>query len=252
MQKPRWGGDRPSSLRRGRWSAEELARFRELYGLRDERSLARELNRSISSIRKLARSLYDDQPLRTGPWSDEEEGRLRRFLGASTLETLRHVLAREARDIEDKVAELAQRRERGPWSLEAIADFKRFYGTRADEDLAIAFGRSVDEIRSMASELRISKDKAFLRRQSGGKKTTRMPRWSPEELAVLAELYPTASNLEIAKRLDRSVKSVVSKAHNLGLKKDRQRLEEMGRQNVSLRYRHRGASAEGGADGDAG
>jgi hypothetical protein len=32
------------------------------------------------------------------------------------------------------------------------------------------------------------------------------------------------------------VKSVVSKAHNLGLKKDRERLREMGRENVRLRY----------------
>ena len=214
-----------------------MARFRELYGLRDERALARELNRSISSIRKLARGMYAEQPIRTGPWTAEEEDRLRKFLGASTMEALGPVLARAHRDIEDKIASFAQRRVRGPWSLEDIADFKRFYGTRADEDLAIVFGRSLDEILSMAGELRISKDKAFLRRASGGKAATRMPRWSEDELKVLAELYPTASNLDIARRLDRSVKSVVSKAHNLGLKKDPQRLREMGRQNVSLRYR---------------
>ena len=53
---------------------------------------------------------------------------------------------------------------------------------------------------------------------------------------VLRELYPKSKNLEIARQLNRSVKSMVSKAHNLGLKKDRERLREMGRENVRLRY----------------
>ena len=63
-----------------------------------------------------------------------------------------------------------------------------------------------------------------------------MPRWTDPELQVLRQLYPGESNLQIAQQLGRSVKSVVSKAHNLGLKKDKARLEEMGRQNVRLRY----------------
>ena len=72
--------------------------------------------------------------------------------------------------------------------------------------------------------------------RSGGKQVTRMPRWQVQELELLAELYPACSNLEIAKQLGRSVKSIVSKAHHMGLKKDLDRLREMGRQNVSLRY----------------
>ena len=41
----------------------------------------------------------------------------------------------------------------------------------------------------------------------------------------------------MAQLLGRSVKSVVSKAHDLGLKKSEKRLETMGRENVELRYR---------------
>jgi len=63
-----------------------------------------------------------------------------------------------------------------------------------------------------------------------------MPRWTDEELDLLRDLYPRVPNLEIAQKLNRSVKSVVSKAHHLGLKKELERLQEMGRQNVSLRY----------------
>ena len=64
-----------------------------------------------------------------------------------------------------------------------------------------------------------------------------MPRWKKDELQLLRERYPAHSNLSIAQDLNRSVKSVVSKAHNLGLKKDPARLREMGRENVSLRYK---------------
>ena len=81
----------------------------------------------------------------------------------------------------------------------------------------------------------MAKDKAFIRKISG-EASTRMPRWSHEELEALRREYPVESNLEIARRLDRSVKSVVSKAHNLGLKKSSERLRRMGRENVSLRY----------------
>ena len=63
-----------------------------------------------------------------------------------------------------------------------------------------------------------------------------MPRWRPEELELLRKKYDTESNLEISKKLGRSVKSVVSKAHHLGLKKSDDRLREMGRANVSVRY----------------
>jgi hypothetical protein len=63
-----------------------------------------------------------------------------------------------------------------------------------------------------------------------------MPRWRNDELELLRRDYPVQSNLELARRLGRSVKSVVSKAHHLGLKKSSERLRSMGRENVSLRY----------------
>lgn len=81
----------------------------------------------------------------------------------------------------------------------------------------------------------LSKDKAFVRRRHG-EPSTRMPRWRAEELDVLREDYPNQSNVDLARRLGRSVKSVVSKAHHLGLSKSSDRLREMGRENVSARY----------------
>ena len=42
--------------------------------------------------------------------------------------------------------------------------------------------------------------------------------------------YPVLSNLDLARMLGRSVKSVVSKAHHLGLKKSSERLRDMGKE----------------------
>ncbi len=243
--KSKWGGEKAASPRRGRWSAEELARFREFYGLKDEATIARELGRSVASVRNMARRIYDSQPRRRGPWTAAEVERLRHYLGASPVSTLARILARSEEDVNAQIAELARVRKSGPWSQEDVALLKRIYGTRSNEDLAILFGRRADEVRREAEELCLGKDKAFLRRRSGGRQATRMPRWSQDELALLTRLYPQHSNLEIAQKLGRSVKSIVSKAHHLGLRKDPSRLREMGRENVSLRYRGPGHSSHG-------
>jgi len=44
--------------------------------------------------------------------------------------------------------------------------------------------------------------------------------WTEEEVKKLVELYPTSKSDEIAEALHRTLKSVLRKAHNLGLKKD--------------------------------
>jgi len=130
---------------------------------------------------------------------------------------------------------LGRIRQGGDWSRNDMADFKRLYGTRTDEDLSRIFGRSVDEIREFAEKLALAKDKAFMRKLKG-ESSTRMPRWTAGEIEFLKREYETRPNLEIAHELDRTVKSIVSKAHNLGLKKSSARLREMGRENVSQRY----------------
>lgn len=238
MPKSGWGGERASTPRRGRWSTEEIARFKDLYGLKDELAIARELGRTIASVRNMARQLYDREP-REGPWAPQEVTALKRYLGASSVETIARILARSKEDVQAQIAELARVKHTGEWTADEVGEFKRLFGTRTDEDLAILFGRRLEEIRRQGEVLCLSKDKAFLRRLHGGKEATRMPRWTAAELDLLRDLYPRCSNLEIAQQLQRSVKSVVSKAHHLGLKKDPVRLKEMGRENVSLRYRRR-------------
>lgn len=174
-----------------------------------------------------------------GPWTEEEVDKLRRYLGAANDETIARILGRTAPEVAERIRELRRVQREAPWTQEELSEFKKLYGTRRDEDLVVIFGRPVEAIRDQATELRLAKDKAFLRKVRGTSATV-MPRWSDAEILILEEMYQTESNLDIAQRLDRSVKSVVSKAHNLGLKKSVERLQEMGRENVSLRYRTRG------------
>ena len=227
-------GNRPTTPRRGRWSQEEQARLKELYGLRDDAAIARELNRPVQSVRKMAERLFPIGEKR-GPWTANEVLALKRYLGASNVEVIARILGRDPGEVESQILELGRIRRDGEWSRDDVASFKRLYGTRTDEDLERIFGRSQEEIRELAKEFALAKDKAFLRKLHG-EATTRMPRWSKEELDVLERDYPTLPNLEIAQALGRSVKSVVSKAHNMGLKKAPERLRSMGRENVSRRY----------------
>jgi len=225
---------RSSAPRRGRWSQAEQARLRELYGLRDDASIARELKRPVASIRRMAEKLFSGNR-RTGPWTASEAMDLRRYLGATSPEVIARVLGRTVEEVQTRIIELGRIKKGGSWTREELGEFKRIYGTRTDEDLSRIFGRTLDDIQKLADQHALAKDKAFVRKLEG-EAATRMPRWKPEELELLRNEYPLASNLEIARRLGRSVKSVVSKAHHLGLKKSSERLRDMGRQNVSLRY----------------
>lgn len=220
--------------RRGRWSEAERARLQELYGLRDDVAIGRELNRPVASVRKMAEKLFppivDDRP-----WTDQDVEQLKRYLGASPVPVIARVVRRSVQDVNAKIRELDDAKAPRPWTREEVAEFKRIYGTRTDEDLVRIFGRPIEAVQELALRFALAKDKAFLRRLQGNS-ATRMPRWSADEVETLTRLYPLVPNVQLAKELGRSLKSVVSKAHNLGLKKSPDRLRAMGRENVSLRY----------------
>ncbi len=226
------GTKRPASNRR--WTEPELQRLRELWGLRTEQAIAKELGRSVESVRRAAAKAFEGR-LQRGPWSEAEVERLRQHIGATPLEVVSKVLGRSVTDVRQRIDALSGERRTGRWTRDELNLLRRIYGTRTDEDLAVVFGRPVQAIRRTAKRFALSKDKAFLR-QLHGEPVTKMPRWSAEELELLKELYPTTPNLEIAHQVGRSIKSVVSKAHQMGLRKDEERLREMGRENVAARY----------------
>jgi len=202
--------------------------------VRTNEAIARELKRPVASVLRMAQRLFPRES-RTGPWTANEVLELKRYLGASAPEVIALVLGRSLAEVQTQILELDRIQRGDGWTRAEIAEFKRIYGTRTDEDLSRIFGRNTEDIRRLATEHGLRKDKAFMRR-TRGEFSTRMPRWRPEEIAILRESYPTQSNLELARRLHRSVKSVVSKAHHMNLKKSSERLREMGRENVGMRY----------------
>jgi len=62
-------------------------------------------------------------------------------------------------------------------------------------------------------------------------------KWSQSEITQLRRLYPKQSNQEIARRLGRSLSSVISQAFKLRLKKATERLVRMGKENIAHRWR---------------
>lgn len=227
------GSEQPGS-KRGRWSKADQARLKQLYGLRSEKAIARELHRSVVGVIRMASKLI---PLaeKRDRWTARETIELKRYLGASTADVIARVLGRSVEEVRAQILDLGRVQRDDGWTRFEIRHLKHLYGTRTDEDLALIFARTVEDIRRVAKEQRLSKDKAFLHRLNG-KTATRMPRWTDEELRILEKHYASLSNLEIARLLDRSVKSVISKAHHLGLEKSPARLRVMGRDNVRVRY----------------
>jgi len=215
-----------------------------MYGLRSLAYIAKALSRPLASVERMAEAVFP-RIERRDPWSPTEIERLKTYLGVCDVELIARIFGRSAEDVQAHIEEFDQNQTERPWTQEEIVDLKRMHGTRTDQDIARVFQRPKASVRAKAAELCLAKDKAFVRKLGGKKAATRMPRWSAEEIARLVEIYPTSSNLEIAQELDRSVKSVVSKAHNLGLRKDSSRLIEMGRENVALRYNKR---KEGGKE----
>lgn len=215
----------------------EMAYLKEVFGRRPDEVIARELGRPVESISKMAVQVFRG-PRVSGEWSEEERHTLRECLGATEITNIALILRRSESDVRRAIEGMETDTKRGRWTPEEVAVLKRLYGSRMDEDLAKVLGRNVGAIRRQARKLHLAKDKTFLRRVHQ-RPATRMPRWSEEEVRTLVRLYSSESNLEIAEHLGRSVKSVVSKAHELSLKKSSERLQAMGRDNVSLRVDRR-------------
>jgi hypothetical protein len=234
-------GPAPQPHRKGPWSHREHELIRQQYGKISDQALARRLNRPLASLRTRLVRIFDGKARRTGPWQPSELQELKDLLGRAELEVIARRLRRAQSDLENRIELLRGSVKAHPWTSEEKQQLKRDYGSRTDRVLSLILAQPVQEIAAMAAELRLSKDKTFLHRAEGVAHV-RMPRWTEEEIVRLRELYPEHRNEEIARILNRSTKSVVSKAHDLDLKKSKERLREMGQENVRLRHeRDRGA-----------
>ncbi|KAA3612769.1 MAG: hypothetical protein DWQ01_03430 [Planctomycetota bacterium] len=221
--------------RKGPWSHVEIGKLKKWFGLKSDREIAKDLRRSPDSVRRQARKVFAGEP-RIGPWAAEDVQALKKYLGSADDSTLALILRRSEEEIRQKIDFLRSQVKEGPWSSEELQSLKSQYGSQTDSNLAITLGRTPDEIRDKARELCLAKDKAFLCKINGNGQTP-MPRWSEKEKETLCRLYPDHFNQDIAKTLGRSVKSITSKANELGLVKSPSHLTDMGRRNVRTRYR---------------
>ena len=111
-----------------------------------------------------------------------------------------------------------------------LGEFRYIYGRRHDSWLAARFGLSLAQVRALAAKWCLAKDKRTWPKGPGS-----MPRWCAEDVAALRYMYPDEPNINIARTLGRTLKAVVSKAHELGLTKSHARLARMGVENVRKR-----------------
>ncbi len=216
--------------RRGNWSVQELERLRQLLPRRGVAATATLLRRSAPSVLKKAASLLRVPP-RRGDWTDSDDALLRESWGAVEPRLLATMLGRPAADVRRRAIVLRTRVRRGAWSRGERQLLKELYGTRSDEDLEVCCSRARDDIVAMATQLCLAKDKRF-----AASRGARMPRWTRAEVGRLRQLYADRDNLEVARRIGRTVTSVANKANQLGLRKSASLLTDIGRTNVALRY----------------
>lgn len=233
-------------LRRGNWSVQELERLRGLLPRRGVKGTATLLRRSAASVYRKAMEIMRASPSRGG-WLARDDALLRDAWGMLDIRLLAAMLGRPVAQVTSRAVWIRERPNTGPWSQRERHRLKEFYGTRSDSDLEVCLRRPRHEIVAMARELCLAKDKRFsasARRRAGTSTTPRMPRWSPGEVEVLESIYADRDNLEIARRLGRTVASVANKANQLGLRKSPGVLASIGRANVKSRYCRAAAGAD--------
>lgn len=239
----------PRPLRRGNWSVQELERLRQLLPARGVPTTARLLRRSAESVERKAAELLRVPP-RRGDWTASDDQVLQDAWGAVDARLLATMLGRPPQDVRKRAGELRERPLDGAWTQPERLRLKRLYGTRSDADLEVCLRRPAAEVRAMAQSLCLAKDKRFAAAaalaaaataadevRALADRPTRMPRWAPGEVERLRAIYPDRDNLAVAQALGRTVTSVANKANQLGLRKSQLLLADIGRANVSLRYR---------------
>jgi hypothetical protein len=239
------------ALRRGNWSVQELERLRELLPRRGVQAMAILLRRSAECVYRKAMEIMR-QPPRKGAWRQPDDELLRCAWGVLDRRLLGAILGRAPGEVVDRAQVLRAAPRGGIWTAAERRRLKVLYGTRSDEDLEVALQRGRGEIAAMARQLCLAKDKRFratgaVARPAAG--AARMPRWQAAEVAVLRSCYGVIDNLELARRLGRSVAGVANKASQLGLRKGGDLLARIGRCNVGLRQDR--AAGRGDAGGTA-
>ncbi|MCB9880726.1 MAG: hypothetical protein H6832_18335 [Planctomycetes bacterium] len=251
-------------LKRGNWSVGELSKLRACFARRPIEQLARELRRSEAAVRERARRSFARRT-RPGRLDASDERLLAEMVGVATLADMALVLARTEDAIVAQLHAWHARRRSGRWAARDLQFLKDFGSKRPLWALELVTGRTAKVLEKRCLELCLGIDRTLVEVPLPGiapdapvsgsdagpdraeverertvvlspARSRRMPRWSTADIERLRVLYPVRANLEVARMLGRSLKSVRAKAGQLGLRKTKDRLEAMGRENVRVRY----------------
>lgn len=214
----------------GGWSSLERIHLRSLLPETPLLHIARAIGRSESAVRKQVETM--GRPRRRDAWSREEDDYLRRGFGALDTRTLALLMGRTQTALRDRAKRLRAAKRKGRWSPDEVVRLKHWFATRRVHDLEVCLSRGVAEIRRKAASLGLGRDRASAATRG---ERTRMPRWSERELTTLEKLYPRLPNLEIARRLGRSVTSVATQGRRLGLVKNERTRTDLARKSVAMR-----------------
>ena len=236
-------------LKRGNWSVEELSRLRASFARRPVEQLARDLRRSVPTVRDRAARLFAGRE-RAGPLDSQDLQQLRVMVGVASVAEMALVLGRCASEVLQQLRQLAAQARSGRFAAWELAYIKEYAAKRPLWALVLVTGRSQAAIERQCKRLCLGHDKSLISVDLPEIEAERivileaatpraMPRWKPEDMETLRALYPFQPNLDVARILGRTVKSVRAKAQALGLKKCPQRLAAMGRENVRIRYERR-------------
>ena len=102
------------------------------------------------------------------------------------------------------------------WTKAEVAQLVKLYPKKRNRDLAVKFGRSVQGIIGKSRGLGLEKDYAQGYRRQYPLESNY---WSEREEELLAELFTTTPNEEIAERIGRSLYAIDNKARKMGLRK---------------------------------
>lgn len=206
--------------------------MRSHFALRDLAVLARRLHRSPASVRAQARRLFSRRR-KDEPWSEADDARLRASFGVAPEADVALGLGRSVSAVRARARELRSAVVARDWTGADDELLRKVYGSRDGAALELCLGQPLASIEAAAARLCLRKDRRFLAKRA---QPSRMPRWTDAGIAELRRLYPLHDNLELARRLGRSVVSVANKANQLGLRKRRQWLAQAGRRHVQRRW----------------
>ncbi|MGI6576083.1 MAG: hypothetical protein ACOX3A_09700 [bacterium] len=140
-------------------------------------------------------------------WTQSEEELLRELYPTAESAELEKIFGRKLSAIIYKANSLNLKRDRY-WDEDEIQTLIRLYPHTDTKELAKVLGRSIYSVRNKAARLRLSKVNRSLPR-----------RWTPEEIKLLQELYPSTSTKDLVKIFNRSPVAIRAKAWDLKLKK---------------------------------